>query len=69
MHKGEFMTKQIDENIYNIRFYPKHLRQIVKILMKHEGGLSDGFEWYAQVSTITAIAQELYDLYNKKKDL
>ena len=56
----------VDENIYNIRLYPVKLRPIVRVLMRYEGSLSDGFEWYGSVHSITKLAQSIYDIKQKE---
>lgn len=67
-HMKETKNKEVDENIYDIKFYPLHLRPIIRILMKFENSLSDGFEWYGSVDILTKLAQTLYDLNLKKKE-
>jgi hypothetical protein len=56
----------IGEDIYVLKVYPKHLRPIIKLLMKHENLLSDGFEWYADVKDMTKLAQDIYNLRLKE---
>lgn len=58
------MNDDLDD-IYNLKLYPKHLRTIVRIILKFENSLSDGFEWYGDVKSMTKLASELYKLQEK----
>lgn len=61
-------TPNIDkEEIDDLRLYPEHLRPIVAILFDFETDLSDGFEWYATVESITKLAEMLYNLKEIQK--
>lgn len=48
-----------EPDIYDIKLYPPELRSIIRILMRYEDKLSDGFEWYAAVEDITKMAEAI----------
>jgi hypothetical protein len=48
-----------EPDVYDLKLYPPELRSIIRILMRYEDKLSDGFEWYATVEDITKIAESI----------